>query len=239
VVLHLAHYGFSIDTEGLPPNDLKILDHSVKLFESCSDHRVKKVIFLSSGGKIYGRTDKLPLRETDIANPLGSYGITKLAIEKHLQSLSYFRDFNAVILRPSNPYGVRQSPIGAQGAVPIFAWRILHEQPITIFGSGSAVRDYLHVTDVANACATAVLKPCRGIYNIGSGIGVSTIELVQVLSEIIGVSAIIKNSPERLSDLPAIVLDSTKAKLDFGWETSIALRDGLVDVISWLRQLKE
>jgi UDP-glucose 4-epimerase len=111
VVIHLGNYDLSLDTTGIPESDLRNLDASVKLFEACVKHCVAKVIFMSTGGKIYGITDCLPVKESDPTNPLGSYAIMKLCIEKHLMSLSHYYGLDAVILRPSNPYGVRQSPL--------------------------------------------------------------------------------------------------------------------------------
>jgi UDP-glucose 4-epimerase len=238
VVIHLANRTLSIGAIGLPENDLRDLDDSVKLFELCIYHGVKKILFMSTGGKIYGATDHLPVNESRPTNPLGSYAITKLAIEKHLLSLSYHFGIAPVIIRPSNPYGIRQSPLGMQGAIPIFAWRILHRQPITIWGTGNAVRDYVGVKDVANFCSMAATKECSGIFNLGSGVGVSTLELVDCLAETLQIAPIIQREPAREFDLPAIILDSTRAKEQFQWEPRTSLRTGLIEVCTWLRQLR-
>jgi UDP-glucose 4-epimerase len=237
VVIHLGNYDLSLDTTGIPESDLRNLDDSVKLFGACVKRRVAKVIFMSTGGKIYGITDRLPVRESDPTNPLGSYAIMKLCIEKHLMSLSHYYGIDAVILRPSNPYGVRQSPLGKQGVVAIFGWRILHREPITIWGSGEAVRDYIDVRDIARFCCLAATNSCDGIFNLGSGIGVGTNELVKRLTEVLGITPIIKREPARRFDVPAIVLDSTRARLQFDWKPRTDLRAGLDEVASWLRHL--
>ncbi len=237
VVIHLANYNLSINATGLPEHDLRNMDDSVKLFESCIRFGVKKIIFASTGGKIYGTTGRLPVSETDPTNPLGSYGITKLAIEKYLLSLSYYSGIGAVIVRPSNPYGIRQSPLGAQGVIPIFAWRILHQQPITIWGDGNAVRDYIEVRDVASFCTMAAMQECSGVFNLGSGVGVSTTGLVDALAATLQMTPIIQREPTRKFDLPAIVLDSTRARQQFNWNPETNLSTGLVAVVDWLRQL--
>jgi len=237
VVIHLGNYNLSLNAPGVPEEDLRNLNDSVKLFESCIKHQVKKIIFMSSGGKVYGIADHLPTKESDPTNPLGSYGITKLSIEKHLLSLSHYFGIGAVILRPSNPFGVRQSPFGTQGIIPIFGWKILHHQPITIWGSGDALRDYIGVEDVARFCSIAATHECSGVFNLGSGIGVSTTELVGALADVLEICPIIKREPAREFDVPAVILDSTRAMQQFNWRCEIKLRDGLVDVTNWLKQL--
>jgi len=239
VVIHLANYSLSLDVAGIPESDLRNLNDSVKLFEACIRRQVRKIVFMSTGGKIYGITGHLPVKETDPTNPLGSYGIMKLSIEKHLISLSHYHGVKAVILRPSNPYGVRQSPLGRQGAIPIFGWRMLHQEPITIWGDGDAVRDYIDVRDVAAFCSMAALRECTGIFNLGSGIGISTRQIVSLLTDVLGVNPIITRKPARKFDVPAIILDSSRAKEQFNWTPQLDLRLGLIHVAEWLRGLAE
>jgi UDP-glucose 4-epimerase len=237
IVIHLGNYNLSLNATGLPEEDLRNLNDSVKLFESCIKHQVSKIIFMSSGGKVYGITDHLPVKESDPTNPLGSYGIMKLSIEKYLLSLSYYYGIGAVILRPSNPYGVRQSPFSVQGAIPILGWRILNQQPITIWGSGDAVRDYIDVKHIARFCCLAATRECSGVFNLGSGNGVSTNELVGALADVLEICPIIKKEPARQFDVPAIILDSTRAMQQFNWRSETNLRAGLVQVTDWLREL--
>jgi UDP-glucose 4-epimerase len=237
VVIHLANSRLSVGETGLPQSDLHDLNSSVMLFELCIKYGVKKIVFMSTGGKIYGVTDRLPINESQPTNPLGSYAITKLAIEKYLLSLSYYFGISAIIVRPSNPFGIRQSPTGVQGAIPIFAWRILHQQPITIWGDGSALRDYIDVRHVARFCAMAATRECSGIFNLGSGVGVSTLELVDQLAETLQIAPIIQREPARKFDVPAIILDSTRAKQQFNWNPETNLRTGLIEVCAWLREL--
>jgi UDP-glucose 4-epimerase len=237
VVIHLAHYGLSLNATGLPESDLRNLDDSVRLFESCIKHGVGKIIFASTGGKIYGLTGRVAVSESHPTNPLGSYAIIKLALEKFLMSLSHYSGIETVILRPSNPYGIRQSPLGAQGVIPIVAWRMLHRQPITVWGDGDAVRDYIGVKDIARFCSIAATQRCSGIFNLGSGVGVSTAEVIALLAEILQVEPMIERAPARKSDVPWIVLDSTRAKEELDWRPPANFSAGLVEVVDWLRQL--
>jgi UDP-glucose 4-epimerase len=234
-VIHLGNYGLTLNATGVPENDLRNLQDSVALFESCIKHQVSKVVFMSSGGKVYGIADRLPIKESDPTNPLGSYGIIKLSIEKYLLSLSYYYGISAVIVRPSNPFGIRQSPFGTQGVVPILGWKILHQQPITIWGS--TVRDYIDVRAVASFCSMAATRECSGIFNLGSGVGVSTVELVEALAKELEIRPLIKSEPARKFDVPAIVLDSTRATQQFNWIGGNDLRAGLTEVTKWLREL--
>ena len=234
-VIHLGNYGLTLNATGIPENDLRNLQDSVALFEACVKHQVSKVIFMSSGGKVYGIANSLPITEAHPTNPLGSYGVIKLSIEKYLLSLSYYYGIGAVIVRPSNPFGIRQSPFGTQGVVPILGWKILHQQPITIWGS--TVRDYIDVRQVARFCCMAATRECSGIFNLGSGIGVSTFELVEALAKELEVRPVIKSEPARKFDVPAIVLDSTLATQQFNWSGGTNLWAGLTEVTKWLREL--
>ncbi|HTY24718.1 MAG TPA: NAD-dependent epimerase/dehydratase family protein [Desulfomonilaceae bacterium] len=234
-MIHLANYGLTLNAAGIPENDLRNLQDSVGLFEACIKHRVSKIVFMSSGGKVYGIANSLPIKESDPTNPLGSYGIIKLSIEKYLLSLSYYYGIDAVIVRPSNPFGIRQSPFGTQGAVPILGWRILHQQPITIWGS--TVRDYIEVQAVARFCCMAATRECSGTFNLGSGVGVSTIELVESLAKVLEIRPIIKMERAREFDIPAIVLDSTRATQQFNWRSRTSLLVGLAEVTKWMKEL--
>ena len=234
-VIHLGNYGLTLNATGVPENDLRNLQDSVALFEACVKHQVSKVVFMSSGGKVYGIAESLPIKETDPTNPLGSYGIIKLSIEKYLLSLSFYYGIGAVIVRPSNPFGIRQSPFGTQGVVPILGWKILHQQPITIWGS--TVRDYIDVRAVARFCCMAATRECSGVFNLGSGVGVSTVELVEALARELEIRPLIKSEPARKFDVPAIVLDSTRATQQFDWAGGSDLRAGLTEVTMWLREL--
>jgi UDP-glucose 4-epimerase len=235
-VIHLAHYGLSVGAPGLPENDVRNLTGSVRFFEMCIEHGVKKIIFMSSGGKIYGETNGLPVSEVHATNPLDSYGITKLAIEKYLMSMARLHSIEAAVVRPSNPYGIRQSPKGAQGVIPIFAWKIINQEPLTVWGD--AIRDYIDVRDVGHFCTKAILKSCSGAYNLGSGRGVKTSQLIDMLAGIIRLSPVMERKPARDFDLPAIVLDSTRARNEFSWHPRTDMQEGLVEIVQWLDDLK-
>jgi UDP-glucose 4-epimerase len=155
---------------------------SLHLLNAMVEHKVKRIVFISSGGTVYGNPQYIPIDEKHPTEPVVSYGITKLAIEKYLHMFSKLHGIKAVTLRVANPYGERQRVETAQGAIGIFMHNILKDKPIEIWGDGSVQRDYIHVSDVADAFAKAITydgeKEC---FNISSGKGISLNELVEMM----------------------------------------------------------
>jgi len=215
-VIHLAG-GTSLPGSPLESAEADIdnLRDSVTLFQLCATRGVKKVVFISSGGTVYGIPKTLPVAETDPTDPICSYGVVKLAIEKYLLSYAHVYGINAVVLRLANPYGIRQSPVGRQGAVPIFMWKVLHGLPITIWGDGSTARDFVHIADAARACALAAGRECSGVFNIGSGQGLAIGDLVKAISGTLGLPANIVYQPRREFDVPRLVAYSGATRTRF------------------------
>jgi UDP-glucose 4-epimerase len=234
VVIHLAGSTLPQTSMDSPVADVQNLLNSITLFQLCATYKVKKVIFISSGGTVYGRAKRLPVSEGDSTDPLCSYGIIKLAIEKYLFCYSRLYGFDAVVLRLANPYGIRQSPQGQQGAVPIFMWKILHGEPISMWGDGSTIRDFMHVKDAARLCMLATLSECSGVFNVGSGHGISVADLISLISRTLNRRVEIVRQPARKFDVPAIVLDCMRANRCFDWQPQIVLSEGLKEVAEWL-----
>ena len=138
---------------------------TISLLDACKQNGVKKVVFISSGGTVYGTPQQIPIPETHPTNPICSYGIHKLAVEKYLHLFHFLHGLDYAVMRVANPYGERQRPDGSQGAVAVFLGKMLRNEPIEIWGDGSVVRDYLYVQDVAVAaeklasCALARRRP--------------------------------------------------------------------------------
>jgi UDP-glucose 4-epimerase len=237
-VMHLAA-GSSLPGSSIESthSDIDNLRDSIMLFHLCATRGVRKVVFISSGGTVYGIPKKLSVLESHPTNPICSYGIVKLAIEKYLLSYSLLYDFDAVVLRLANPYGVRQSPVGQQGAVPIFMWKVLHRQPLTVWGDGSTVRDFVHVTDAARVCALAATCECSGVFNVGSGQGLALRDLVRAISETLNMPANIVYTPRRNFDVARLVLDCTRARDYLNWRPRVPLTTGLNEVAEWLKAL--
>ena len=213
---------------------------SVELLELCAKAGVERVMFSSTGGAIYGRDLDRPLREDDLPLPISPYAIGKLAIEGYLRFFREARGLDSIVLRISNPYGERQPLEGAQGAVPIFLKRMLDGQPITVFGDGSMVRDYIYVRDMTAMMASIIDQPAHHhLYNLASGAALSVLELLAALEAASGVSAIIEHAPDRPTDVHRVLLDTTRFHSDFGQRPMTPIADGLAHTYEYVRRKLE
>ncbi|MDD4964185.1 MAG: NAD-dependent epimerase/dehydratase family protein [Gallionella sp.] len=211
------------------------LIESIALFEMCVKYAVKKVIYVSSGGTVYGIPKLMPIAEDHATLPMCSYGISKLAIEHYLHLFHVLHGLKYTVLRLSNPYGARQDPRGKQGAVTVFMNKLLKGEEISVWGDGSVVRDYIYASDFARACVAVIDSDSVGVYNVGSGVGTSINELLSVLQEATGVQAKVNYSPGRGFDVPALYLDCSRIKLEYDWQPQINFIDGLVETSVWMR----
>ena len=235
-VIHLVSSTVPKTSNDDPIFDVQMnLVESLALFDLCVKHRVQKVIFTSSGGTVYGIPHVLPISEDHPTNPICSYGIVKLAIEKYLQFYKHSYNLDYVILRLSNPYGIRQDPRGIQGAVSVFMGNMLLGNPITLWGDGSIVRDFVNVRDVARLYYAAVTSKLNGIFNGGSGLGVSLLELLEIMSHQLKITPKVIHEPAREFDVPTIVLNCEKAAKKLLWVPKISLQEGLFEFAEWLK----
>ncbi len=201
---------------------------SLAVFDACRRAGVRKIVYLSSGGTVYGCARYLPIDEDHPTDPLCAYGVSRLAVEKYLRLQNALYGMDYCILRASNIYGPGQRLEAAQGAVGVFMGRLLNGRPIDLWGDGSVVRDYLHVDDLVRALAAAA-EPHgdRHLFNVGSGVGHSLNELLEALQEVIGLAPATNRHPGRSFDVPANVLDIRAAAAYLGWTPRIDLTSGL------------
>jgi UDP-glucose 4-epimerase len=198
---------------------------------------VRKIVFISSGGTVYGPPTYLPIDEKHPTEPQVSYGIPKLMIEKYLLMYQHLHGIKANILRVTNPYGERQRVETAQGAVGVFLNRALQGQPIDIWGDGSVTRDYIHVSDVAEAFAkAAAYDGPESVFNISSGTGTSLNELVGQLEKVLGKEIRRNYLPGRSFDVPVRVLCNQRARRGLDWNPAISLEEGLQRTVAWMKQ---
>jgi UDP-glucose 4-epimerase len=197
---------------------------------------VKKIIFSSSGGTVYGIPRSVPIPETHETNPVCSYGITKLAIEKYLALFHHLHNLDYTILRLANPYGERQRIEGVQGAVAVFLGKTLHGRPITVWGDGSVARDYFYISDLVKAFLAAIEwnSPSK-IYNIAGGRARSLNDILSVIRDVTGLRPVVKFAPGRRLDVPVNCLDIRLAKKELGWEPEIAWEEGIARTWEWLK----
>ncbi len=206
------------------------------LLDICARHNIGKVVFLSSGGTVYGDVGNLDLvDETHAVRPMCSYGVSKLSIEHYLDVYKHLRGLNYVALRLSNPYGERQSPLRALGALTVFLHRTLKRQTVEIWGDGSVTRDFIYVGDVANAVYLATVNQVSGIFNVGTGTGLSLRDILTHISQVVGIEPSVTWLASRSFDVPRIVLDATKLRKATDWSSVTSLDNGIAITAKWLQ----
>jgi UDP-glucose 4-epimerase len=237
IVYHLVSTTVPKTSNENPVYDIETnLIGTINLFNIAKESGVKKIIFSSSGGTIYGIPKEIPISENHPTDPICSYGIVKLAIEKYLHMFWTLYGVDYCILRMSNAYGERQSSNGTQGIIPTIIDRGLHHQEINIWGDGTVIRDYIHVNDVVEAFlkASASLGPER-IFNISSGQGHSVNEIIRMVEEDLHQPLRVIHTPGLASDVPINILDNTLARQILHWDPRINLSDGLHQTIEYMR----
>jgi UDP-glucose 4-epimerase len=209
---------------------------TVRLMDICVRRSVGKLVFLSSGGTVYGDVGDVPaVSESHDVKPICSYGVSKLSIERHLSVYQHLHGLNYVSLRLSNPYGERQSPHRALGALTVFLYRTLTHQPIEIWGDGSVTRDFIYAGDVAGAVYQATMRPLKGVFNVGTGVGTSLRELVAEITRAVGIEPRIVWLKSRPFDAPRVILDCTKLKGAAEWKHLTGMTEGISKTADWLR----
>jgi UDP-glucose 4-epimerase len=213
---------------------------TVRLLTHAVSSKVTKIIFVSSGGTIYGTPKLVPIDESHSTDPICSYGITKLAIEKYLALFKHLHGLDFTVLRLANPFGQRQRIHSSQGAVAVFLGKVRRGETIDIWGDGSVVRDYIHVADVVKALIASMLPAGNGhIFNIGSGYGTSLNEVLSNIELVVQKKAVRNYLPGRPFDVPASVLSISLAKEILGWSPTVGFEPGLRLFNNWLEQNKD
>ena len=207
------------------------LPASVGLFQEALEVGVSRVLIVSSGGTVYGPPEELPLKESHPTRPVSPYGITKLTTDRY--ALMFHRNVGlpVVVVRPANAYGEEQRTGTGQGFIAAAIAAIRAGREVEIYGTQGTIRDYIHVADVAAGILSALDHGENGeIYNLGSGIGTSNLDIVRILETPAGKSNLpvrTKILPERRFDVEANILDSSKLRSKSGWNPKIPLHAGI------------
>lgn len=206
---------------------------TINLLEMAKSSKIKKIIYASSGGTVYGIPQRIPIPEDHPTNPICAYGISKLMVEKYLHLYLNLCGLDYVSLRMSNAYGERQDPSRSQGVVAVFLANIIKGKPVNIWGDGKIVRDYVYVKDIVDAClkATESKQTKYRIFNIGSGDRISLNELIEIIRKTTGREIKIKYTKGRKIDVPINVLDTALAKEVLGWESRVSIEEGIKKVL--------
>jgi len=237
VIIHLVSTTLPKNSNDDPVFDVESnVVGTLRMLHAAAAAGVRKVVFISSGGTVYGMPQIDPIPESHPTEPRVSYGIAKLAIEKYLALFHSLHGLEYVVLRVANPYGERQRVEAAQGAVAVFLDRALRGEPIEIWGDGTVVRDFLHISDVARAFLRAIdFSGEPRVFNIGSGTGCSLNELVATIERLLGRPVERRYLPGRGFDVPRNVLDISRSRDVLGWVPRMSLEDGLRVTVAWAR----
>ena len=208
---------------------------TLRIFESAAKAGVEKLVFASSGGTVYGDASISPTPEENPLRPISAYGVSKVAVERYLQLISYHSGMRGVSLRIANPYGPYQLAGLSIGLIANAAAKAYREEKIEIFGDGSVVRDYIWVEDVAEAFFLAATTGIEaGEYNIGSGEGRSINEILNLVDEVFPTPTIREYKPSRNFDVRRVILASEKFTMATGWRPRQNLRKGIENLLETL-----
>jgi len=214
--------------------DVNILG-SLNLIENSLRHKVKKIVYISTGGAVYGEPDYLPVDENHPIRPLCQYGISKHTVEHYLYFYGQTYGLRYTVLRYPNVYGPRQNPFGEAGVNAIFIGKMLRGEVPTIFGDGEQLRDYVYVSDIVRVNIAALERGDGQIYNIGSGIGTSVNQIYEKLQQIIGFPHAPIYAEPRTGEIQKVSLESSKAWNELDWKVQIGLDEGLSRTVDWFR----
>lgn len=240
-VIHLGSSTIPATSNQDPLADINDnLVSTVNLLKLMRIKGVRNLVYMSSGGAIYGNSFNQGSHELDRLNPRTSYGIIKLAIENYIMMEMRLNGLFATILRPSNPYGPRQMA-GAQGIIGNFLWNIANDKPCEIWGDGSIIRDFVYVEDVAEACVLAVSGNSNfgmrsGIYNISSGVGYRINDLLPIIGKIVGKPVSFEYHEGRNFDIKRVVLDHNSAMSSLNWKPKVDLEEGIKKTWEWVQE---
>ena len=238
VVFHLVSASLPESSNRDPAGDVasQVLP-SLRLLDLCRAARVRKVVFASSGGTVYGIPALVPTPESAETVPISAYGINKLMIERYLELYRHLHGLDYHVLRIANPYGPGQSPFKKQGVVAAMLHRVLSGSTVELWGTGDVTRDFVHVDDVSGAFVAAALYagPHRTM-NVGSGRGRSLNQVVSDVGMVLGRPDLpVVRTPARAADVPVSILDTTLIRRHTGWRPGTDWLQGLAATAGWMR----
>ena len=237
----ISHHAAQVDVRKSvadPAEDAEInVVGSLRLLQAAVDARVKRFIFASSGGAIYGEPVSAPQTEEHMLRPMSPYGCAKLAVEQYMNYYREVQGLSTVALRYANVYGPRQSSRGEAGVVAIFAGRMVRGEPVTINGRGDQTRDFVYVGDIVAAnMAVSERDDLRGAFNVGTGVETSINELYDAMARLTGTSARAEHAPAKAGEQLRSVLDGAKLRKQAGLAGPMAISDGLPETIDFFRR---
>lgn len=210
---------------------------SSHLFDACVKYGVKKVVFISSGGTVYGKESACPLSEETPTNPISSYGIQKITIEKLLYLYNYMYGLDYRIIRLANPYGPYQRPNGILGAVTTFTYKALKGDEITVYGDGSVIRDFIYIDDAVRGILNIVKGDNKHhTFNLGCGYGTSINGVLEAVKSAIGCDLNVVYKARRSVDVPINYLDISRYEKYYGKLNPVPLVDGIKKTAEFMKR---
>lgn len=236
-------YVFNLASSSVPSSPtnliLKEIKSQINLIELCSKKKVKKIIFASSGGGVYGNIKKMPISETRHLQPSSPYGIGKTTIEYFLSYICNQNKTPFVIYRISNPYGPKQIPKTGFGLIPTLFTNVLSNESPILFDNGNSIRDFIYIDDLIEAITVSFYKKNKNtIYNIGNGTGTKTIDIWSEIKKITNSQLEPSLVPKRVFDTRRYVLDTKRFRKEFNWKPQIKLSTGLSNTWNWINNNK-
>lgn len=236
-IFHLVSSTLPASSNDNPVYDVESnLISTLRLLQDVVKRKVKKIVFVSSGGTVYGVPEIIPIPEKHSRQPICSYGITKKTIEDYLYMFNYLYGIDYNVFRLSNPYGERQNPLYAQGVIPVFLKKIILKEEIVIWGDGSVRRDYIYIKDAIRPLVKSLEhKSNNRIFNLGSGKGYSVNELLEMIKTITKSEAKVKYVDGRKLDVPVSVLDTTLLKSEMNFSPKVEIVEGIERTYNYLK----
>ncbi len=236
-VYHLVSSTLPASSNDNPVYDAESnLVSTLRLLQDVVKRKVSKVVFVSSGGTVYGVPESTPISESHSRQPVCSYGIIKKTIEDYLYMYNYLYGLDYTVFRLANPYGERQNPLYAQGAIPVFLKKIILGEEIVIWGNGSVRRDYVYIRDAVSPLVDSLnSKSGHRVFNLGSGEGYSLNELLEKMKKITGIAPKVKYTEGRKLDVPVSILDVSLIRNEMGYETKTSIDTGIEITYNYLK----
>lgn len=240
IIFHLASSSVPSTSNINPMIDVNgNLITSINILNTAAKANVKKIVYFSSGGAIYGPTNGA-IGEDSPLNPISSYGIIKSTIEKYFLLYSKLFNIETIIFRPSNPFGPRQGHIMSQGVISTFLRKIIDNKPITVFGNGKSAKDYIYIKDLAIICYHISISKKTGIYNVGTGIGTTLDQIIFLIKKVTNSNPKIEYEIVKDYDVPNFVLDISEIKRHIGNFHFTNLEEGIFETWQWIQsQIKK
>ncbi|HEY5124817.1 MAG TPA: NAD-dependent epimerase/dehydratase family protein [Ignavibacteria bacterium] len=239
VVFHLVSSTLPANSNDNPVYDVETnLISSLHLFDECVINNIKKIIFISSGGTIYGIPEILPIKETHSLHPICSYGIIKKTIEDYLFMFNKIYGLEYNVFRLSNPYGERQNPFVSQGVIPVFLRKIIKNEKIEIWGDGEVTRDYIYIKDAVELIVKSIdINSSSKVFNLSSSIGYSLNQIISIMKNITRVNTEVIYKKERDIDVPVNILDNSLAVDTFNWRPVTDIKLGIESTYNYLKNV--